>query len=425
MIMIIVFLAALAIGVPIAFTLGITGFVHMWLIDEPALFLMLSQRMFAAADNYSLLAIPLFILAGELLERSGDVDRLADLARSLVGTIKGGLAYVMVILGALLGGPLGSSNAEAALLGSTLYKRMIKEGYDDVFSACLVAAVSIMGPIIPPGVILVVYGVTAGISISELFFAGIMPGIYLAIAYGITVYIIGRKKNWPVTEWQGYGNIWHTFKRAFFSIVSSVSVLVCIVVGIATPTEAAALASVFIFLIGWLIYKNMSPKDLMPLCLKSGLLSGAIMLIVAMANILGWTLALDQIPQSLAAGILSISTDPLVVLLLLNVLFLVVGTFLETIASVIILIPVLAPLVVQLGIDPVHFGIIVCLNLTIGQIHPPVGVVLYTTSLACNVSVNRLFWPIFMWVGVAIAVLLLITYFPASTMFIPDLLFAD
>jgi len=357
------------------------------------------------------------------LEKSGDVARLADFARALVGRVKGGLAYVMVVLGALLGGPLGSSNAEAALLGSTLYKEMTKDGYDDVFSSCLVAAVSIMGPIIPPGLILVVYGVTAGISISELFFAGFMPGVYLALAYGVTVYVVGRKKKWPVTEWQGFGNVWHTFKRAFLTILSASLVLVFIVVGVATPTESAALASVATFLIGRFVYKTLRFRDLMPLCLKTGLFCGAIMLIVAGASILGWTLPMDQVPQKIAAGILGISTNPIIVLLLINLLLVLVGTAMETIAAVIILVPVFAPLVGQLGIDPVHFGIIVCLNLTIGQMHPPVGVVLYTTSMATGVQVNRLLWPIFRWVGVALLVLLVVTYFPDLVMFVPNLLF--
>ncbi len=417
------FLFTLLLGIPIAFVLGISGMVHMAVMREPLLLTMLPQRMFAATDNYSLLAIPLFILAGELMERSGDVERLADFARALVGQVKGGLAYVMVVLGALLGGPLGSANAEAALLGSTLYREMKREGYDEVFGTCLVSAVSVLGPILPPGLILVVYGVSAGISIGELFFAGIMPGLYLAVALALTVYVVGRKHKWPVTRWQGFGYVWYTFKRAFFSLAAPVAVLASIALGICTPTESAALASALTFLIGHFVYKKIKIRDLGPICVKTGVLSGAIMLVVAMANILGWTLTLDEVPQRIARGMLEFTQNPWLVLLLVNLLLLGVGMIMETIAAVIILVPVFMPIVNHLGLDPVHFGLVVCLNLTIGMLTPPVGVLLYTASMACGVPVARLLKPIWFWVAVCFAVLLFVTCFPGATLFVPRLFF--
>ncbi len=419
------FAITMLLGMPIAFVLGLSGLTHMLALGEPRLLSMLPQRMFAATDSFSLLAIPLFVFAGELMERSGDVERLADFARALVWRIRGGLAYVMVVLGALLGGPLGSCNAEAALLGSTLYREMKKDGYDEVFAACLTASVSVMGPIIPPGLILVVYGVSAGISIGELFFAGIMPGIYLAVALALTVYFFGRKKKWPVGQWQGAAHIWLTFRRAFLSLVAPVAVLASIVMGICTPTEAAAVSSAVTFFLGFVVYRNLKLSDLGPMCLRTGIISGAIMLIVAMANILGWTLALDQVPQKIADTMLALSRNPLMILLMVNMLLLVVGMFMETIAAVIILLPVFMPIVNQVGIDPVHFGLVVCLNLTVGMLTPPVGVLLYTAAMACDVPAERLLKPIWVWVAVCFAVIFFVTYFPSATMFVPRLFFSQ
>ncbi|AOQ22919.1 Sialic acid TRAP transporter permease protein SiaT [Moorella thermoacetica] len=421
MLIAIVFLVALVVGIPIAYVLGMAGFTHMMILN-PSLLTALPQRLFVSANNYGLLAIPLFILAGELMEISGDVERLLAFARALVGQIKGGLAYVMVILGFLLGGPLGSANAEAALLGSTMFPQMKKDGYDEVFTACLIAAISVVGPLIPPGMLLVIYGVVSGVSISDLFMAGIMPGIYLTIALGLVVYFYGRKSNWPVTEWQGGSHVWYTFKRAFFSIAAPIAVLAAIASGICTPTEAAAVASVLTLLIGYFIYRKIKLSDLVPIFLRTGVMSGAVLMIGAMGGVFGWTLAMDQFPQKVAALVLSITRNPLFMLLLLNILILVVGMFMDAIPAVMILVPVLMPIIKQMGYDPVHFGMMMCFNLTVGLIHPPIGTVIYTTSAATGVSIDRLFIPIWTWVAVCVAVLLLIAYFPGSIMFLPKML---
>lgn len=420
MIIAIVFLAMLLIGVPIAFILGMSGFVHMVVID-PSLLTALPQRLFVSANNYGLLAIPLFILAGELMEISGDVERLTDFARAVVGQVKGGLAYVMVVLGFLLGGPLGSANAEAALLSSTMFPHMKKDGYNEEFTAGLIAAISVVGPLIPPGMLLVVYGVASGVSIADLFMAGIMPGIYLTIALGLTVFFMGRKQQWPVTEWQGIGHVWYTFKRAFFSIAAPIAVLAAIATGIATPTEAAAVAAVLTLLIGLVIYKKIKMSDLVPVFLRTGVMSGAVLIIGAMGGVFGWTLALDQIPQKIAAFVLAITNNPLFVLLLLNIFLLFVGMIMDAIPAVMILVPVFMPIIKQMGYDPVHFGLMMCFNLTIGLLTPPVGTVLYTTSMATGVSIDRLIKPIWVWVAVCVAVLLFVAYVPDSIMFFPKL----
>lgn len=420
MLIAIVFLVGLAVGIPIAFVLGLTGLTHLYIIDSSML-IQLPQRLFATANNYGLLAIPLFVLAGDMMDLSGDVARLMAFSRACIGKIKGGLAYVMVILGFLLGGPLGSANAEAALLSSTMFPEMKKDGYNETFTAGLIASISVCGPLIPPGMLMVIYGVASGASIKDLFMAGIMPGIYLAIALGLVVFFVGRRYTWPKTTWQGWGHVWYTFKRAILSLGAPILVLVAIATGICTATEAAAVASMLTLLIGVFIYRKIKLRDLVPVFLKAGVISGAVLIIGAMGGVFGWTLAMDQVPQKVAEFLLSLTSNPYAILLLINVCVLFIGMFMDAVPAVMILVPVLMPIVKQMGFDPVHFGLIMCFNLTIGLMHPPIGTVLYTTSMATGVSVNKLIVSIWPWVAVCIAVLLFVTFVPDSMMFVPKL----
>lgn len=421
MLVAIVFIVTLVIGVPIAFMLGLAGFSYIFVID-PSMATALPQKLFSTASNYSLLAIPLFLLAGELMELSGDVDRLTDLSKALVGQIKGGMAYVLIILGFLLGGPLGSANAEAALLSSTLFKDMKTDGYNEEFLGGLIASVSVIGPLIPPGMLMVIYGVASGASIKDLFMAGVMPGVYLAIGLGIVVYFIGRKQHWPTTEWGGWDQVWIASKRAFLSIASPLLVLVSIAFGIATPTEAASVASVLTLLIGIFIYRKIKIKDLIPIFLRTGAMSGAVLIIGAMGGVLGWTLALDQVPQMIAAFVVSLTTNKYIILLLINIFLLIVGMLMDATPAVMILVPIFMPLINQFHFDPIHFGLMVCFNLTIGLLTPPVGTVLYTTSAATGVPANKMIKSIWPWVLVCIAILLLVTYIPESIMWLPHIL---
>ena len=391
MIIAMVFVLFLVIGMPIAFTLGATGVVHAFIMGEISLFTMLPQRMFSATNSTSLMAIPLFILAGELMGFGGITEKLADMARTFVGHIKGGLAYVVVIVGAFLGALLGSANASAALLGRVLKPELDKDGYDEVYSSCICAATSILGPIIPPSMTFIIFGVAAQISIGDMFFAGIVPGVLIALAFcGIIYYDSKHKlgKDWP----KDVRVLW---KGRFISIVKSIPALMIpfiilggILGGITTPTESAAVASLSAFIVGKYVYKQLKMKDLGQIFERTAVTSAAIMLIVAMANILGWTMALDQIPQMIADGLLSITQNPYLLLLLINIFLIFVGMVMETFAAVIILVPVLLPVVTSVGIDPLHFGIVMCLNLTIGLLTPPVGVALFTTSSVTGVSLN-------------------------------------
>lgn len=419
MIVAVIFTCALLIGVPIALVLGLSGMAHM-LVINPDIMLSLPQKLFVSANSYGLMAIPLFILAGELMELSGDVDRLCNLSRALVGHIKGGLCYVTILLGTLLGAPLGSANAEAALLSSTLYPELRKDGYGESFSGGLIASVSCIGPMIPPGMLFVIYGVVSGVSIKDLFLAGVMPGIYMAIALTFVIFMIGRNKSWPVGQKQGFGSIWTEFKRAVFSLLTPALTLICIALGITTATEAAAVMSMLILIVGVFVYRKITIKQIIPVLLKSAVAASAVLMIGAMGGVFGYTLALDQIPTTIANVVTSLSENKFVILLLINVLLLIAGMLMDAIPLVIILVPVFLPIISQYGYNPVHFGLIVCLNLTIGLLTPPVGTVLYTTASATGMSAGKMIKGIWPWLFVLIVVLLFITYVPQSIMFIPD-----
>lgn len=415
------FIFFLIIGLPIAFALGATGVVHAILMGEINLLTMLPQRMFSATNSTSLMAIPLFVLAGELMGIGGITEKLADMARSFIGHIKGGMAYTTVIVGVFLGALLGSANAAAALIGRIMKPEMDKDGYDEEFSTCLTAATSILGPIIPPSMVFIVFGVTAQISIGDMFFAGIVPGLLMAIAFMVLIFITGKKvdSNWPVREKASAKEKAVSVLKGIPALLIPVIILGGILGGITTPTESAATASFVAFLVGLFVYKKLKISDIPSILERTSITSASIMIIVALANILGWTMALDQIPQMIASFMLSLTNNPYILLLLINIFLLIVGMVMETFAAVIILVPVLLPVVTSVGIDPLHFGMVMCLNLTIGLITPPVGVALFTTASVTKVSLNRLIKPIWKWVGVSIVVLLVITYIPDVVTFLP------
>jgi len=421
MLMIIIFIITLVMGVPIAFSLGLTAVVGLWQ-SNPAFLIAIPQKLFSTSSNYSLMAIPLFILAGELMALSGDVVRLMNLARALIGRVKGGLAYVSIILGMFLGGLLGMANAVAALLSTTIYPEMIKDGYEEDFCACFIGSVSIIGPLIPPGLLLVIYGVASGTSIADLFMAGVTPGIMVAAVLSIVIFILGRKADWPVSHHPSSGkDIVIALKKAAFSVFAPFITVVSIACGVATPTEAAAVVGVLVFLVGAFVYKKIKFKDMTKVLIRTATISGAILIISSMGGVLGWNLAIAMIPQTIAKGIASVSENPLVVMLLIQILLFFVGMVMDSAPAVMILVPVLMPVIKQYGIDPVHFGLLMCFNLSIGLLTPPVGTVLYTTSTATGVPADKMIKSIWPWVLVLFVVLMFVAYVPDSIMWLPRL----
>lgn len=421
MIVIAFFVLSFLVGVPIVFILGGTGLVHILTIN-PEFIQTVPQKLFNSLYSFSLLAIPLFILAGELMGKAGSIERICNFARSLLGHIKGGLAYVMVFVGCILGISVGSASASASLLGSVLYPELRKDGYEEDFSSCLVASAAVIGPILPPGIYYIIYGVAANASIKSLFLAGIIPGLLIAAGLCVAIAWIGRKKEWPVYEKATVKEVWKSFVDSAFAFVPPILTLICIMSGICTPTEGAAVLCVFVYIAGRFVYRKFTFKDIVPLLSSTCAVSGAALMITAMGGVMGFSLAMDQIPTKIASVMLAITDNKLLILLILNILLLIVGCLMDGTVAIIILVPVLLPVIKACGIDVIHFGFVMCYNLAIGLLTPPVGATLYVTAGVTKVSPSRMSKAIWPWIGVLVALLMLFTYVPALVTFIPNLL---
>ena len=424
MIVALAFVITIAIGMPIAFALAATGLIHGIDMGTANLFTTLVQRMFAACNSTSLMAIPLFILAGELMGIGGVTERLCDWIRTIIGHIRGGMAYVTVVVGALLGALLGSANASAALLGRVMKPELDKDNYSPVFGTCLCAATSILGPIIPPSTMFIVYGVQASCSVGDLFIAGIIPGVLMALAFIGTIFASSRKEGdtWVVRAKSNFSESFRMFLRALPALFVPVIIMGGILLGVFTPTESAAIASLVAAVEGMFIFHKLKWKDFPKILESTAVISAAILVIVAMANILAYTMSLAQLPQQIANFLISLTDSKVLLLLLINAFLLLVGCVMESFAAIIILVPVLLPVATSLGLTPVHFGMIMCINLIVGLLTPPVGVALFTTCLATKTPLEKVVGPIWKWVGVAVIVLMLVTFIPALSDWLPSLL---
>lgn len=424
MILVIVFIVTLVIGVPIAFVLGMTALTHMMSSGNPAFFNMLAQRLIVGIDNYSLLAIPFFILAGELMNQGGTAKRLIDLSRAIVGHLRGGLAYVNILSSAFLAAMMGSAVAESAAISKIIQPAMDEDNYDRSFSAALTAAASTLGPVIPPSMVFVVYGVSSGTSIGGMFFAGIIPGITLALLFALVVFIMLRKNvNLKIKERMSFKDVCKAIVSGLPALMVPLIILGGIVSGIFTATESAVIASLWALILGLFIYKEIKFKDLSKILINTCLSSAAIMMIMGIANIFGWTLAIQNVPQQVANFVMNISDSPIVILLTLNLLLLFIGCVMEGTAAMIILIPVLLPICNFLGMNPIQFGLIISYNLIIGLITPPVGLCLYSVSAITQVKIEAISYRIWPFIISSVVVLVLVTYWENFTMFIPNLFF--
>ncbi len=382
------------------------------------------QSFVAGTQSFPLLAIAFFILMGELMNSSGMTTRLIDLADSLVGHMRGGLGQVNVMTNALLGGPSGSANADAAAISKMLVPEMEKRGYERSWSSALTAAGSLMGPIIPPGIGLILFGFLANVSITALFIGGIIPGLMLGLALMVTVYIMSRSRGYvPSRDRMGSPReIWSYTVKAVWALLLPVLIVVGIRFGVFTPTESAAIGVVYALVVGFFIYRTLKIRDLGPALASTVRTTAVIMLIVAAASALGRMLVWEQIPDQFADLMISLSSNPYVFLLIVNVALLILGCFLEGTANLIILTPILMPVVTELGIDPVAFGVMIVLNLTIGGITPPFGTMMFTVCAVNKVETwdyVKAIWPFLIAV---LAVLFLITYIPGLVTFLPNLI---
>jgi|TARA_B110000046_G_scaffold14222_1_gene13836 tripartite ATP-independent transporter DctM subunit len=422
-ILVISFVFLLAIGVPVAYTVGLCSLFTILINVDPIMaFTTIAQRMATGLDSFSLLAIPLFILAGQIMNKGGIAQRLITFAKALVGSFPGGLAYVNIVGAMLFGAISGSSMAAVSAIGGALGPSMEKEGYDKSFSAAVNIVSSTTGLVIPPSNILIVYSLASGgVSISALFLAGYIPGMMMGLSLMLVVAIYAKIKKYPSGQKTTLRNILSTFIHALPCLMMLVVVMGGIVTGIFTATEASGIAVLYTFILS-LIYKELSIIKIQQIAIDSIGTTAVVALLIACSMSMAWVLSYADIPQAITSGLLGISDNPIIILLLINLLLLAVGIFMDMTPAVLIFTPIFLPVVITLGIDPVHFGIIMVMNLCIGLCTPPVGAVLFVGIGIAGVSLEEVIKPLIPLFLVMIIVLIMITFYPKFSLFLPKLL---
>ncbi|TBU78867.1 MULTISPECIES: TRAP transporter large permease [Phytopseudomonas] len=415
-------LVLMFVGVPIAIALGASSMVVLSYQGMPLV--TVAQSVFESLDSFSLMAIPFFILAGNLMQSGGIAKRLVNLANAILGWIRGGLGGVVVLTSMFFSTMSGSSSATTAAVGSVLIPAMEKKGYPRPFGAAVAASSGELGAIIPPSIPMIVYALTANVSVASIFLAGILPGLLVGLSLIVCTCLIARLRNYdmiePITLRQWTLGVLLALKQSFFAILMPMVILGGIYSGMFTPTEASVVAVVYGLVVGLFIYRELSWRDLLDVFGRSAVTSAIILIIVAFAAIFAYMLTINRVPHMLGTLITGISDNPLVFLLIVNVALFLIGMFLETLAAIIILAPILAPAAMQFGIDPVHFACIMVVNLAVGMVTPPVGVNLFVACQVANVRMEQLMRPLLLFLGVLIMDVMIITYVPAlSTWFLP------
>lgn len=422
LVLLISFVLLLLIGVPIAFCIGIaTLFTMLVSIPFDPAITTVAQRMATGLDSFALLAIPFFILAGQIMNQGGIARRLIDFAKSVVGMLPGGLAYVQIIAAMLFASISGSAVATASAIGGFMGPQMKKEGYDIEFTTALNITSSTTGLIIPPSNILIVYSLASGgASIAALFLAGYLPGILVGLSLMFVSGYFAIKRKYPISGRVPLKVAFRKFIDALPSLFLVILVIGGIVIGIFTATEASAIAVVYALILSF-FYKGINPKELKQVFLSSCNVTAIVALLIATSIAMSWIMSYENIPVIISESLISLTDNPIVILLIINVLLLAVGTFMDMTPAVLIFTPIFLPLVVEMGVDPVHFGIIMILNLCIGACTPPVGSVLFVGCGISEISITRVIKPLIPLFIAMVISLLIVTYVPQITMFLPDL----
>ncbi|GAB7056641.1 MULTISPECIES: TRAP transporter large permease [unclassified Paenibacillus] len=420
MVILLIFFALLAIQIPIALVLGITSVAYIGLDGNMVLFNNVPQRLYSGVESFSLLAIPLFMLAGELMNSAGITGRLIDFSKKLVGHFRGGLAYVNIIANMFLASILGSATAQTAMMSRIMVPEMEKEGYSRSFAAATTASAALLGPIIPPSMLFIIYSVGSGVSIGKMFIAGIIPGLILAAAFILLIAYLGYKHSFPRSE----KALWKEIVSSFFKVLPALSVPAVIVGGILsgifTTTESAAFACFLAILIGFFVYRDLKIKHFPKILVGATISTSAVTLLISTANLFGWVMAFEQIPQKIVEFMGTLTSSPFVFLLLVNLFLLLIGIIMDEMAVLIVLLPIFMPLVHAFEIDPIHFGVIVCLNATIGLLTPPVGAGLFIASAVGEVKFETLIRSVVPFLIVALVILFLVTYWSPLTTWLPN-----
>ncbi len=409
------------INAPIFLAISISSIFSLIFFSDFPLIIVV-QRMVNAVDSFPLMAVPLFMLAGAIMDVGGISKRIVGFAESLVGWLPGGLAAVAVVASMFFAGISGSAAADTAAVGALLIPSMIKRGYKDSFAAAIQAGGGSIGVIIPPSIPMIIYGFITGTSISRLFAAGIFPGILMGLSLIIVAVIISKKKGYGSEVKFSLKNVALNFRNAFWSLGAPVIILGGILGGVFTATEAAAVAVIYGFIVGKFIYKELKINAVPKILLDSAILASVILFIISTASIFGWIITMENIPQLIGDSLLKVSSNPIILLMIINIILLVAGTFIETTVSLILIVPIIFPLLPQLGIDPIQMGVIIVTNLALGMLTPPLGICLI---VSCGISKNSIIEvskAILPFLIALIIDLLIITYYSPITMFLPSIM---
>ena len=404
------------IGMPIGYAIGFSSVVTFIFFSDISVSIV-PQNAFTGLNSFVLLAVPFFIFAGVIMSEGGIAKRLVDIADSIIGFITGGLGIVAILTSTFFGAITGSGNATTSAVGSLLIPAMEEKKYDRVFSSTLLAAAGSIGIIIPPSIPFVIYGVVTSTSIGDLFIAGILPGLLMALVLIVACFIVSKKNHYGGSDTKPtLKNILVSLKNGIWALLAPVIILGGIYAGIFTPTESAVVAVVYSIVIGMFVYKQLTLKKLANTLYKTAILNGVTSFIMGFSGAMCKFITVERIPDVIVDAITSITTNKILILLLINVILLLVGMVIDIIPAIIIIAPIFLPLVVQLGVNPVHFGVIMAMNLGIGFVTPPYGTTLFVASAISGVKVDRMFKTAFFFVGVLCIALLLTTYVPALTM---------
>ncbi len=419
-----VMLVLFALGTPVAFAIAIAALSFFLAGGEVPLNIFV-QKMVTATDSYPLLAIPFFVLAGAIMNRAGITRKLLALADAIAGHLTGALAQICTVLATLLGGLTASSSADAAMLAKVLGPEMTRHGYSPAFAAVITSCSAIIASLIPPSIGLIIYGYIADASIGRLFIGGVVPGLMIAVSLMTVTAVISRRRGYlPLrTRFAGVPELGRAFRDALWALSIPAFIVVGIRYGIFTPTEAGAITVVYVVLVGRYAYRTLRWSDLPRLLKETALDTASVMLMVCAASAFGFYLAWERIPPQLAAWLVSLTKDPTTLLLLINLMLIVLGTAIEGTSALIILTPIFVPILTKLGIDPVHFGVVLVANLTIAGVTPPVGQMMFISSQVLKVPVDDYTVEVLPFLGAMMVVLVLLSVFPQLTLWLPDLVY--
>ncbi len=416
-----VWLITILAGLPLFVSMGLACLAFLLITGMPVT--VLPQKMAGSINSFPIIAAPLFILMGNILAAAQLTDKIVAFASAVIGWVRGGYAHASILTSMIFAGMVGSAVADAAGAGAIEVRAMRKAGYRPETAASITAAAATIGPIIPPSLPMVIYGVTADVSIGKLFLAGVIPGVLMGLALMVMVSLVARREGMTRKAFVGFKVVGKTFLNGFFALMTPAVILGGIFGGFFTPTEAAAVACLYALFLGFVVYRTLTWEHIGPILAETAETTGLVLVLVMAAGALGWCISISRLPQTLTPMILETIKDPLVFLLMANLLMLLIGCFMEALAAMLILIPILVPAAISFGINPVQFGVVMVLNLILGTIHPPIGVVLFVVTRIADVSFETMSRAILPWLIPLVAVLLAITIWPPLTLWLPSLYF--